>query len=231
MTRKQYDHALIRRAQQGDGTAKTELLARHINLVHSMVSKFTLRHHSREDLVQEGTVGLLVAIERFDLKRGVHFSTYAVPYIRSYIIEAITQCISKDKATRHAYWHGAKATEELWKAGTDPTNGEIAEHLGIDVNKLASLHAALAPPTEYADREPSYEDNAETRLVKESDFKEVSLAMDKLNIKEQKILRRYLSNKSLKAVGKDLGLTSERVRQLEKKAIRNLKRELARHNL
>src|SRR4051794_32042453 len=136
---------LARRIEQGDMAAKDEMIVRNLRLVHSLAARYRGRGVPIEDLVQEGTLGLMRAVERFDHRRGLKFSTYGVWWIRRSLSDAVgdARTIRVPAAAQRQLAAIQRAEAELRQAGAgDTTNEAIAHRAGVDSRTVKLLRAA-----------------------------------------------------------------------------------------
>jgi RNA polymerase primary sigma factor len=240
---------LARRAQHSDPEARRKLIISNLRLVVSIAKKYLYYGLPLQDLIEEGNVGLMKAVDRFDPDRGCKFSTYATWWIR----QAVTRSLSNqgrtvripvyitDNVARYK-----KTAEELYiKSGRTPTAEEMAEALSIklpEAKKLQEFVEAVAPleNLESTDTDlrgipeniqPQHIDRALEQL--ELDQQMESL-MSELSERETSIVRyRYGlmdgEAHTLEETGKRFKLTRERIRQIEKDVMRRLRRFVAEH--
>ncbi|MHB1610146.1 MAG: SigB/SigF/SigG family RNA polymerase sigma factor [Sulfobacillus sp.] len=234
------DQELYRQAQAGNKIARQELVERHWNLIWHIVHRFTGRGHDPEDLFQVGAIGLIKAIDRFDVERGLKFSTYAVPLIMGEIrrhlrddqpmriARSLRELGMKVEQTR------AQLTQNL---GRDPTAMEIAQHLAIDVAEITEALDAIRPLASL--NQPMETPNgSETHLADtirdnsgENEWLEqmaLSEAFDALEERERYILKaRFVEGRTQMEVAKRLNVSQVQVSRLERKALERLKVSLA----
>lgn len=225
---------LISKSQQGDKAARDELVEKNVRLVWSVVQRFMNRGYEPEDLFQIGSIGLLKAIDKFDLSFGVKFSTYAVPMI----IGEIQRFIRDDgtvKVSRTLKELGNKiriTKEELTKKySRSPTIKEIAATLDISTEEVAQAQDAIKYP--HSIYETVYENGGEpiTLLDQLTDsnqqwFDHLSLkeAIESLTERERLIVYlRYYKDKTQSEVANRLGISQVQVSRLEKKILDNMK--------
>ena len=143
--------ALFQRMHQGDDKAREQLIEANLRLVLSIASQFAQKSVvPLEDLVQEGCLGLIRAVDKFDWKRGTRFSTYAVWWIRQYIVRAIAE----HSRFIHLPFHLVESLAQLvavtqrltQELGRQPSNQEVADALGLPVERVEEMMALLSPP-------------------------------------------------------------------------------------
>lgn len=203
------------------------------------------------DLIQEGNVGLLVAVERFNPERGVRLTTYAVWWIRAYIQEYIRRSWSlvrfgTTRAEQRCFYRLRRERQRLERTGTKADPEQLAAALGIRIDELEAIESRITRRDLSLD-DPAYVDTDETRgdrLADDHPSPESTLAerelsdqlrarirtaLDELDPRERAILsRRYLSSQpaTLKQLGATFGISRERVRQLEARAKAKLRESL-----
>jgi RNA polymerase primary sigma factor len=235
--------ALTKRIEQGDLDAKEEMIERNLGLVHAIARMHRGRGVPFDDLAQEGTIGLVKAVERFDHRREVKFSTYAVWWIRRSILDALagSKAIRIPAKANRQLAAVRRAEEELKRSGPrGASDAEIAERAELNESTVHSLRAA-ASVTASLD-EPVGEDAtplgdlvADDRAVDPSaaairleDREEVSAMLRLLPERHREVLiRRYGLNggraRSHEDIGAWLGVGEERSRQIEREALHRLR--------
>jgi len=234
---------LAQRIARGDERARNQLIRANLRLVVSIAKQFTNRGLPLADLIEEGNLGLMHAVERFDPRQGARFSTYATYWIKQAIRRALT---NKSKTIRLpaymvetiAKWKQASArlVEEL---GREPTPAEVAKRLGISSRKLGIIRRALratASPTQVPDMMWMFEDvlsdsriPAPDQVLLDSEEREMlERLLNVIDKREAEILRlRYGMDTgepmTLQQIGDRLHLARERVRQIENRALQKLK--------
>ena len=245
LTRQQED-TYARKAAKGERFAKEQLVRANLRFVVNVAKKYQNQGLPLPDLISEGNIGLMNAIEKFDVERGYHFISYAVWWIKQAILKAIcekSRMIRLPLNRANELVQIEKARKELQNArGTEPETKDIARFLNMDKEHVESL---LNISRELVSLEtPVFSEKDSTRLgefVEDSDYvapdeviiekslkEEINQVLKTLTEKEAEILRyRFgLNGKiplSLKEVGDKFRLTKERIRQIEKKAIRRLR--------
>ena len=237
---------LAKRILEGDAQAKAELCERNLKLVVSIAKKYVNRSSMQFlDLIQEGNLGLLKAVEKFDFTKGFGFSTYATWWIR----QAITRAIADQARIIRIPVHMVETIHKLSRVskqltqelGRDPSNAEIAERMGIteqrvnEIQKIALDPISLESPVGEED-ESKISDFVEDESMKSptdsaaQDILKSQLmaVIETLTPREQKVIRlRYGLDdnhpRTLEEVGKEFNVTRERIRQIEAKALRKLR--------
>ena len=227
---------LLQKTKQGDKKARETLITGNLRLVLSVVQRFSSRNENPDDLFQVGCVGLIKAVDHFDLTQGVKFSTYAVPMIIGEIRRFLRDNtpVRVSRSMRDTAYHAMLAKETLTnELGREPTVEEIAARLGTDRGKvIVALEAVVEPISLY---EPVYSDNGESLYVvdqigsynDETDWiDEITLrdAIRKLGDREKKILyKRFMAGKTQIEVAREIGISQAQVSRLEKSALKKLK--------
>jgi RNA polymerase primary sigma factor len=238
------ERELARRKDAGDERAKRKLIESNLRLVMSITRNYTRAGVPLLDLIQEGNLGLIRAVEKFDYKMGYKLSTYATWWIR----QAITRALADQGRTIRLPVHVAEQVRRVMRSrrllaqrlNRDPTTEELAKESGFPEKRVRELLDLVEDPvsleTPVGDGESLYGDLIEDVRSERPDERtalhlrrrELMLAMKNLNPRMRLVLELRFGlagsdPKTLEEVGEGLGITRERVRQLESRALRELR--------
>ena len=232
--------ALLRRAKNGDSAARERLVEGNLRLVLSVLQRFSGRGENADDLFQVGCVGLLKAIDNFDISQNVRFSTYGVPMIigeiRRYLRD--NSAIRVSRSMRDTAYRVLQAREKLQREQQrEPTVEQIARELDIPREEVVFAMDAVCDPVSLF--EPIYSDSGDAvcvmdqvrdcRNTDEDWLEQIALkeAMSCLSARERLILAlRYSDGKTQMEVSGEIGISQAQVSRLEKNAIKSIKKNM-----
>lgn len=231
---------LLVRSKAGDASARDELIYGNLRLVLSVLRRFAGRGELMDDLFQVGCIGLIKAVDNFNVDLGVRFSTYAVPMIigeiRRYLRDNNTIRVSR--SVRDLAYRALGAREELAKEKqSEPTAEDIAKKLGEKKEDVSQAMEAIIEPISLYD--PVYTENGDSIYVMDqirdpsSDdgvwLENIALrdAMKRLGEREQKIINlRFYKNKTQMEIAEEIGISQAQVSRLEKSALETMRKEI-----
>lgn len=226
---------LLKQTKLGDNEARQKLIESNLRLVRSIVARFADRGHEMDDLFQIGCIGLVKAIDDFDLSYDVKFSTYAVPKIigeiKRYIRESSPLKVSR--SLRELASRGIAVKDQLTKKlGRTPLISEIAQELGTAKEDLIAALEAVSPVLSL--QQVVHEDEGDSILLEDRvavEPEETSLYLKdilrRLDETERRLLLlRYIAEKSQMEVAADIGISQAQVSRIEKRILQQLRKQL-----
>ena len=233
--------ALLEKARAGDGAAREKLIAGNLRLVLSVVQRFANRGESMDDLFQVGVIGLIKAVDAFDLSQSVQFSTYGVPMIAGELRRFLRDhsALRVSRSMRDTAYKVLQAKEKLVaQGGREPSVDELSERTGIPRREIVfALDAICEPVSLY---EPVFSDGGESscimdqigdsRNTDEHWLEQIALeeAIGRLTPREKRILAlRFYDGRTQMEVAREIGISQAQVSRLEKGAISQIKKSIS----
>ncbi len=231
---------LLQKTKEGDDGARAELIYGNLRLVLSIIQRFSGRHESMDDLFQVGCIGLVKAVDNFNLELNVKFSTYAVPMIigeiRRYLRD--NNAIRISRSVRDLAYRALGAREELMGDNqNEPTPAQIAEKIGESREAVVRAMEAIVEPMSLY--EPIYSENgdslyvidqlADTNSSDEMWLENIALAeaLEHLGERERRIISlRFFMNKTQMEIAEEIGISQAQVSRLEKGALERMRKEI-----
>ena len=234
------DHtiALIRKSHDGDKKAREQIVEENVGLIWCVVKRFSGRGAEAEDLFQIGSIGLLKAIDKFDLSYDVKFSTYAVPMISGEIRRFLRDdgMIKVSRSLKELSWKSLQTREKLTdRLGREPTVEELSTEMGVDKEELVqAMEAGSEVDSLY--RPIHQKEGSEIRLldkIEEKERREEGI-LDRMLLEQlqetlapqerQLIYLRYFAGRTQADVGKTMGISQVQVSRMEKKILENMRK-------
>ena len=239
------EQALAQRIEEGDDAAKNQMIEANLRLVVAVAKRYVGRGMHFLDLIQEGNMGLLKAVEKFDYRKGYKFSTYATWWIR----QSITRAIADQARTIRIPVHMVETINKVARAshqlvqelGREPNAREIAEYLDLPLSKVEEIMKLSQEPISLETPVGEEDDSHLGDFIQDNEVSEpmeaaaanslreqLEKALSMLTEREAKVLRLRFGfedgkTHTLEEVGKEFNVTRERVRQIESKALRRLR--------
>lgn len=242
---KQDEAEIIRKAKEGDDEAKEIVIMSNLRLVAKIALHYCKSGVYYLDLIQEGTIGLISAIDKFDIDKGYKFSTYATWWIKKEIIDALKKKVNMIKIPNYIYLMHKKIQifeeDYINKNGTRPSLEETAESLGISEGDIVKVKKAVEMNMINVKYLDSKEDDDGMEIKDYSTINEidselnnlqqknrVSTLLNRLNMREKRIIEMYYGlsedgKYTFKEIGKELNISAERVRVLKERALGKLR--------
>lgn len=229
---------LFIKIKEGDEEARNTFINGNLRLVLSIIQRFYGRGENADDLFQVGCVGLIKAIDNFDLSQNVQFSTYAVPMIIGEIKRYLrdNNSIRVSRSVRDLAYKAIQFKEKYVREnGKEPTIEEIAKELGVEKEEVAFSFDAIQDPVSL--QEPAYNDGTENIYIMDqvkdnkntdefwTERMTIMQAMAKLSDKEKMIVnKRFFDGRTQMEVAEEIGISQAQVSRLEKSAIERIKK-------
>ncbi len=232
--------ALIQKSHEGDEEARAQLVEENAGLVWCIVKRFYNRGAEAEDLFQIGNIGLLKAIDKFDLEYKVKFSTYAVPMISGEIKRFLRDdgMIKVSRSLKELAYKAYLCQEKLQEVlGRDPCIAEIAKELSVSAEELAmameaggeieslqrSIYQGDGQEIRLMDKLPG-QDGQEDKIVDHMVLNHLLMSLD--SKERQLIYLRYFANRTQTQVGEELGISQVQVSRMEKKILKQMRDQI-----
>lgn len=233
---------MIRLAHEGDQKARDQLVMDNVGLVWSIVRRFAGRGHELEDLYQIGCIGLIKAIDKFNLEFDVKFSTYAVPMITGEIKRFLRDdgMIKVSRSLKELGMRVSSAREQMiWELGREPGLEELAARVGVSREEVAASMEAATEVESIYKAVGSGEDQNLCLLDKLPDDREMQeellnrmvlgQLLKQLNEKDREIIiKRYFDNQTQSQIAAELNISQVQVSRLEKRILRQMREYLSR---
>ena len=234
------DHtiALIEKSHNGDKEAREQLVEENIGLIWCVVKRFYGRGTDAEDLFQIGCIGLIKAIDKFDLSYDVKFSTYAVPMISGEIKRFLRDdgMIKISRSLKELSYRTFQTREQMTDPiGREPTLEELSQEMGVEKEELVQAMEASGEVESLYSGPIHQKEGSEISLLDKLEEKEhreekildrmlLGQLLEKLDGQERRLIYlRYFAEKTQSAVGKEMGISQVQVSRMEKKIIQNLR--------
>ncbi len=229
---------LFLKVQEGEREAREDLIKGNLRLVLSVIQRFSNRGEYVDDLFQVGCIGLIKAIDNFDVTQNVRFSTYAVPMIigeiRRYLRD--NNPIRVSRSLRDTAYKALKSREELtYQSGREPSINEIAKDMDIPEEEVVNALEAIQDPISLFD--PVYQDGGDAiyvmdqlrdeRVSEDEWVRDLSLnqALSRLGERERNIImRRFFQGRTQMEIADEIGISQAQVSRLEKSALQQMRR-------
>ncbi|MDE3128701.1 MAG: FliA/WhiG family RNA polymerase sigma factor [Gemmatimonadota bacterium] len=243
------DTALWNAAARGDACARDALLRAHLTLVHHVVRQVGARLTPRremDDLVSAGTLGLITAVDNFDVTRGLAFSTYAIPCIRGAILDEMRRQDHAPRSVRRKQRLIAEARAALGaRMAGEPSERDLAEHLGLDATTMRHWSAAVAGAApvsiegsltredgemigELAEPAAAAGPDLDEAITREQEMQFLARSLDALTAQERQVLVLYYHEElKMHEIAAILGVTESRISQVRTRALARLRVRMA----
>lgn len=235
------NNELFKKLKDGDEKAREKLVNGNLKLVLSILRKFNKKVDNMDDLFQIGCIGLLKAIDNFDLSYGVKFSTYCVPMIQGEVKRYLrdnNNSLRVSRSVKDLAYRSLKVKDELtMKNNKEPTIEEIAKELNVDSFEVVNAMEAMKDPMSIY--EPIYNDGGDTIYlsdqIEDKKLRKVDInlkmaldeAINNLNSRQQYIMdQRFIIGKTQMELSEELGISQAQISRIEKSIIKELKKNL-----